>query len=137
MPKQEIEQEKDATQMTVIFGQMSLEKPNAGKPVQQIWGFLLLSISYFWIQPQETSLALQYKEYNKEKEISEINSLYNASPGWYGSWTNESLVTSMLPLQSHCVDLHHLYWELICSQELTLALPAQNISLLSKFQTFA
>ena len=35
----------------IIFGQMSLEKPNAGKPVQQHWRFLLSSSSNFWIQP--------------------------------------------------------------------------------------
>jgi len=37
MPKQETEQERDTTHIyTVIFGQMSMEKPNAGKPVQQL-----------------------------------------------------------------------------------------------------
>jgi len=36
MPKQELNNRERFTQMTVIFGQMSSENPNAGKPVQQI-----------------------------------------------------------------------------------------------------
>jgi len=44
MQKQETEQEEKNNTMTVIFGQMSLEKPNVGKPVQQIQGFYYYAV---------------------------------------------------------------------------------------------
>ena len=43
MRKQETEQERKYNTIdTIIFGQMSPEKPNAGKPVQQLWGFIII-----------------------------------------------------------------------------------------------
>ena len=51
MQKQEIEQERNTQHIyTVIFGQMSPEKPNAGKPVQQLRVLLLSSCEKFWVQ---------------------------------------------------------------------------------------
>jgi len=43
MRKQDTEQEiKYNTNDTVVFRQMSPGKPNAGKPVQQLWGFIII-----------------------------------------------------------------------------------------------
>ena len=43
MRKQETGQErKYNTINTIIFGQKSPEKPNAGNPMQQFWGFIII-----------------------------------------------------------------------------------------------
>ena len=71
MRKQETEQERNTQHIyTVIFGQMSLENPSVGKPVQQS-RVLLLCSSNFEYNLLDAQLAILYRE-KLDKTSSEM-----------------------------------------------------------------
>ena len=58
-----------------ILNTKSRGKPNAGKPEQQIWGFVLLSSSNFWMHLWIPQGLFSYRERNTSKKNVSFTSL--------------------------------------------------------------
>ena len=96
---------KSISHRTPLFWTKSPEKPNAGKSVQQILGFVLLSSRNFWIHLWIPQGLFGYKEINNGR-----NNCENTSINHWKIWLIRSLETlalevSILLLHSYCVGI--------------------------------